>query len=493
MKLLFQLMMFFFFITTALADEYREATINQNALDYINQKAEYNQDHSDMSWKEKLSPELQFIANIAEEAQVSVSKIYNSKNVLLRSNNKINQGTKNYLELKGFTLGKTITDRQVDNKQISIIVQYVGEMPPIINENNVAIEGVNEKYKFMTLTTSGGFSSEFLSRLAKNPQIKAIETNFEGRLEDMMPNDPYLTKEGGWWVKNINAANAWNKQNTSNNVVIAIVDSGVDVAHEDLVDNILTNNAGEKGITITGPSSQDRIPNAIDKVGHGTKVAGIAGAVGNNGKGTSGIDWSVKILPIRITDDYGKGIRLDKIINAFDYAAQANVDIINVSLTLPWSDFRLSVWNQIKPKLKNIVIVAAAGNEDFQDSGGKDIDISRVFPASLSVTEPNIISVLATDFNDLPLSSSNYGSKSVHLGAPGSGIITTAIGNDYKPVKGTSFSCALVSGALALIKSNHNINKQPEQLIIEVTNKTKKNNSLNGKTISGGQLDLSFF
>ena len=199
----------------------------------------------------------------------------------------------------------------------------------------------------------------------------------------------------------INAPEAWDILQGSS-VIVAVIDSGIDSNHPDIAANLI---AGYDFV------ENDNIPNDLN--GHGTHVAGIIGAVGNNATGITGVSWSVKIMPLKVLDQNGEGAYC-YIIEAIDYAVQHNARIINMSFSGP--DFSQSLYDSIA-SYPNVLFVAAAGNEITNN------DLTPSYPANFDLA--NIISVAATDQTDNLAYFSNYGLTSVDVAAPGANILST--------------------------------------------------------------------
>ncbi len=207
----------------------------------------------------------------------------------------------------------------------------------------------------------------------------------------------------------IKASEAWEITHGSSGFIVAVIDTGVDKNHPDLAGNLM---AGHDFV------DDDSEPD--DLSGHGTHVAGIIGASGNNVTGVAGINWSVKIMPLRVLDHNGDGTIAD-VIEAIDYAAEHNARVVNMSFSGP--DFAQSLYGSIG-SYPEILFVAAAGNGgDDQMGDNNDSTLFAEYPASFDL--PNILSVAATDQNDNLARFSNYGSISVDVAAPGVDILST--------------------------------------------------------------------
>lgn len=296
-------------------------------------------------------------------------------------------------------------------------------------------------------------------------------------LASITPNDPYYKNQ--WYLAKIKADSAWEKISESPDMVIAVIDSGIDISHPDLKDNIWTN---EKEVSdnnkdddhngyIDDVHGWDFITNSADPspkfshgwteagVSHGTMVAGIIAARGNNNQGVAGVTWRAKIMPLRVLNDKGEG-KISDVVKAIDYATNNGADIINLSfVSFTYSD---ALQDAIKRAHNaGVMIVAAAGNEQ---SGGEgyNIDKTPIYPACYDgqMGENMVIGVAATDALDQKTHFSSYGFHCVDIAAPGISFYNTVTpGSDVSaPNKfydgywsGTSMATPLVSAALALI------------------------------------------
>lgn len=274
-----------------------------------------------------------------------------------------------------------------------------------------------------------------ISKYRADPDVEYAEPNYIIKMT-ALPNDPGFPliwaldntgQTNGVLDADIDAVEAWNVTNGSRDIIIAVIDSGVAYNHPDLTGNIWTNTAEYSGKTVFDDDSNgyvddiygwDFIDNdgySLDLNSHGTHVAGIIGACGDNGLGSTGVMWTVKIMSIRFLGVSGTGDTLDA-ADAIVYATDHGARIINAS----WAGYEYSnaLYDAIDyARGKGVLFVAAAGNE------ANNNDIEPTYPASFNL--PNIISVAATDDRDNISSFSNYGAKSVDLGAPGVSIYST--------------------------------------------------------------------
>ncbi|MFQ5454915.1 MAG: S8 family serine peptidase [Nitrospirota bacterium] len=333
--------------------------------------------------------------------------------------------------------------------------------------------------------------------------------------EAVSPDDPGFSEQwglentgqnGGLIDADINAVSAWNIETGNKDVIVAIIDSGVDITHPDLINNIYTNTGEIPGNGIDDDGNgfiddlhgwdfvdADNIPQ--DGRGHGTHVAGIIAATGNNMTGVSGIAWNVSILPLKfINDCCGQGTLLD-VVSAINYAIAMNADVINAS----WGsyDFSLALKDIIKAANNaGILFAAASGNDSL------DTDTTPLYPAGYNL--PNIISVASTDRFDNRSSFSNFGIKSVDLGSPGSSILSTRPTNpatisfgsppaglnptEYGTISGTSMATPFVAGTAALIISQYP-GATVQYMRSKILGGTEPLSSLNGITATGGRLN----
>lgn len=310
----------------------------------------------------------------------------------------------------------------------------------------------------------------------------------------MEPNDTDYYKQ--WYLQKIGMNKAWEYGQGQNNVVLAIIDTGVWVSHPDLAGNIWVNmdEIGGDGIdndnngyiddtngwnfidSNNNPSPDLSQGFFTDGVIHGTAVAGIAAAVGNNFEGIAGVNWAVRIMPVRALDNYGSG-DMATVTDALYYAVNNGAQIINMSF----------VGSEAEPNFKHalqyaydkgVLVIAAAGNIEPILAEETNLNKIPLYPACFIGNEGRdlVLSVAAVDKNDKKADFSNYGSC-VDISAPGEGLYSTQI---YEPdfisfeskyvngLSGTSIATPLVSGVAALIKSLRPqlTNKQISDLIV---------------------------
>ena len=312
-----------------------------------------------------------------------------------------------------------------------------------------------------------------------------------GAPNDPMFSDQWSLNNGGKKDADIGALHAWIKTQGSEKIVVAVLDTGVDYRHQDLVSNIWSRPDSIPEYTddelgtiddIHGFDADADAGDPMDDNGHGTHCAGIIGAEGNNNIGIAGINWNVTIMPLKFLGRGGFGSTANA-IKAINYAIDrkqhgVNVRIINAS----WgsNSYSRALEDAIRAAgEQGILFIAAAGNNST------DNDKRAHYPSNYDLA--NVISVAALDRTDSLASFSNYGVKTVHIAAPGREIVSTWLGDAFREASGTSMAAPEVSGVAALILANDpnmTMSKLRERLLSSVD----KIDSLQGKTATGGRL-----
>ncbi len=289
------------------------------------------------------------------------------------------------------------------------------------------------------------------------------------------------------------AVPAWDVTTGSSSIVIGEVDTGVDYTHPDLVPNIWNNPGGIGGCPAgthgynTLKASCDPMDDDLIYGGHGTHVAGILGAAGNNGMGVTGINWHTTILPVKWVTSNGSGVTSD-LITSLNWLLQAkqagvNIRVINDSTVFVGTAYSQALSDEIDLLGQNgILFVTAAGNT----GDNNDNPAVRRYPCGYD--RPTEICVAASDQNDNLPSWANYGPHTVDLAAPGNNIYSTLLGHTYGFINGSSMASPQVAGTAALILSVQNM--LPAQLRADILNNVDQIPSLQGLLITGGRLDV---
>lgn len=307
-----------------------------------------------------------------------------------------------------------------------------------------------------------------IKELKKHYAVDRVEKNYYATYNSessyTIPNDSAYSSLYG--LELIETQRAWSITTGSSNVKVGIIDSGIDLDHSDLVGNLAS--SLHKSFAI--------VNSADDSLGHGTHVAGIVGAKGNNSIGTVGVCWDVSLISLRYMIAGPNALQLalvSYVVSAINYAAENDIPILNLS-----SSFDVDV-TSLKNAIENYdgLLILSAGN---------DSQNTCKYPANYNLE--NTITVIATDASDNLASWSNYHSIYADLAAPGVSIYSTDKDNGYRYDSGTSMAAPYVTGVAALIKSvNPSLSSTQIKNIILSTVDEKSN--LSDKCVSGGRLN----
>jgi len=315
---------------------------------------------------------------------------------------------------------------------------------------------------------------------------------------------------GGTSDADIDAPEAWDIQTGSSDIIVAVIDTGVDYNHPDLKANMWINEAEYNGTAdfdddgngyiddIYGydfctcsdywceNSNKQRDPDPMDDKDHGTHCAGIIGAIGNNNEGIVGVCWDVKIMALKFLNYAGYGKTSDAIA-CIEYADENGARVLSNSWGGGPDTYNADLEDAIEATDANgLVFVAAAGN--YQPGlYWYDNDVTPVYPANYDVN--NIISVLATDDDDEIWDYSHYGANTVDLGAPGDNILSCILNDGYGKKNGTSMAAPHVAGAVALIWSR---NKSLTHMEVKdiILNSVDQLESLDDLCVTEGRLNI---
>lgn len=453
---------------------------------------------------------LAFIIALAQ-TQANPAKIFGSK--------------KQKVDLPKFVPGEVVVKlkKPVDNAnapvQMHSLLQSVGQSYP------VSILSLKTDQTLVRMKTEDQDvpMEALLSKIQSHESVDFAEPNFIYYASTIhkrplaishSPNDPMMAltwgmfnlgqvikKQPGVMNADIGATHAWGAgYKGSKDIVVAVIDTGVDYTHPDLKDNIYINTKeiADNGIDddqngfiddIHGWNFEGKNNNPMDDNEHGTHTSGTIGATGNNGVGVAGVNWDVSIMPLKFLSKDGSGTLADA-VEAIKYATKMNVNIMSNS----WGGggYSKSMKQAIEEsKKKNILFVAAAGNE------ANDNDADPSYPASYEVD--NVVSVAATDNRDEIATFSNYGRHSVHLAAPGVAILSTVpikkdkngkqTNEGYEMFSGTSMATPHVAGAAALIWSA-NLSADYREVKGRLLSSVEKVKNLKRKTRTGGRLNV---
>lgn len=322
---------------------------------------------------------------------------------IIKYNKKSKKDSKPYIEgeiivkfkesISSFTINNT---NKRNNTSIKTYSKQDSNLKLLKYDKDDSIDNIIDKYK-------------------NDPNVEFVQPNYIYTILNSTPNDTYFSNQ--WGLKNSNDCDidideVWDTYKGDPLIVVAVIDTGVDYLHPDLIANLWDDGSGNCGYDFINNDSEP-----MDLEGHGTIVAGIIGTVTNNSTGIAGVAWEVQIMAVRGLDENGFGTSYS-LSNSIDYARLNEADIINASWGSYYDDNAIKTAIE-KAALANILFVAAAGNNGLDN----DNLSTPMYPASYNLS--NVISVAASDQNDNLASFSNYGQSSVHVCAPGVDIIST--------------------------------------------------------------------
>ena len=386
---------------------------------------------------------------------------------------------------------ETITTRM--NDDVEDRIEAVEGLSVIEDEDNRSADEVVAQYRMLS-------EVEYAE-----PNIQ-IKLDHEGAGQHVHANDELFYKQwglfnhgqdGGRSGADISAMQAWATTKGSGEVVVAVLDSGVDYTHPDLAKNIWRRPGiiiayQDEDLTPDGPIDDinglnllEDTGDPMDDNGHGTHCAGIIGAEGGNEIGVAGVNWTVKIMPLKFMDAEGVATVRDA-IEAINYVinrkrAGVNVRVISSS----WGSMAKS--RALEDVIRRageegILIVAAAGN------ASSDNDAKPHYPASYDLN--NVISVAALNRNDELTTFSNFGATSVDVAAPGQQIVSTWLEHGYQEKQGTSMATPFVSGVAALILAA-NPAISIDELRVRLLRSVDPLPPLRGKVATGGRINAA--
>lgn len=337
------------------------------------------------------------------------------------------------------------------------------------------------------------------------PEVAYVEPNYRYQAS-AIPNDPQFpilwglhntAQIGGVVDADIDAPEAWDVQTGSHDVIVAIIDTGIDYTHPDLVPNLWTNTAelnGLPGIDDDANGIVDDIYGArwnsgsglptngdpMDGAGHGTHVAGTIGAAGNNGIGVVGVNHSVRLMGLKFLDDSGFGDTADAVA-AIEYAIDQGAHLSNNS----WGGGGFS------NALRDAIAAAGAANQLFVAAAGNDASNTDTFVSYPSGYDlPNIISVASSTRSETLSSFSNFGATTVDLAAPGSDIYSTIPGGSYGWLSGTSMASPHVAGVAALLLA-HSPGASPAEVKSWILDSADPVPAFSGLMVTGARLNAA--
>ncbi len=395
-----------------------------------------------------------------------------------------------------------------------ILVKYKDEGKSESVKNSINKKFSNSRFKLKkkmrlskveVIEVDNNNAGDIIEELKGSPFVEYVQPNYKLYPYDVPSDDEFPLQWGlqnsGQYVGtkygtpgiDINAVQAWDYTKGDEDLLVGVLDTGTDIDHNDLKDNIYTNleEIPGNGLDDDGNGYTDDIhgwdfadndnsvyDSAADDA-HGTHVAGII-AAGANGIGTCGVAPKVKILPMKFLAGSLGGHTAD-VIEAIEYAKSMGVKIINCS----WGNniYNAALENEMRNS-PDILFVCSAGNGD-ENNNGINIDVDPVYPSCYNL--PNIITVASIDSRGNLSTFSNYGNK-VDVAGPGEYILSTVAENGYDFNTGTSMAAPFVTGVAALLKS-YKYGITPVEIVSSIKNSVKKLNGLSGKVSSGGMVN----
>lgn len=395
------------------------------------------------------------------------------------------------------------------HKEGELLVKFKDEFPKELRD--VILQTYAKKEKSLSgrgrlnkLTLKDGFdlSNTIYNLKQMDAAIEYVEPNYivasNGRIRQspVIPNDPRFPTQ--WALANtgqnngapgsdIGAVAGWQRTTGSENTIIAVIDTGVDSKHPDLAENLWVNKKENKGKTgedddkdgyiddISGWNFVNDSGDVTDDHGHGTAMAGIIAAEGNNQQGMTGVMWRASIMPLKALDGTGSGTISD-VVEAIDYAVWHGAAVINCSFGT--EGYSQALFEAIsRAAVSGALVVTSAGNN------GWDLAQTPYYPASYSLS--NLITVAATANGDQLAEFSNRGEGQVQIAAPGVDVLATWPGNRYVGVTGTSAAAPLVTGVAGLLKTMRGW-VSAEAVRSAIIEGARKSPFLDGQVMSGG-------
>jgi subtilisin family serine protease len=319
---------------------------------------------------------------------------------------------------------KTSTEKSLRHADLASVGATVVDRIPALDAEVVEVASAKQR-------GTPAAAQEALANLKRNPNVEYVEPNYIMKVT-FTPNDPSLGQQWGW--DKVQAKQAWDVTQGSSNVVIAIVDTGIQSSHPDLDSKI-----------VAGYDYVDNDSTPTDGNGHGTHVAGTSAAETNNSTGGAGMCPNCRLMPVRVLNNSGSGT-MAGVANGITWAADHGAKVINMSLG---GGGATTLQNAVDYAWgKGVFMACAAGNDNTSST-------TNSYPGAYT----NCFAIASTTSTDARSSFSNYGSW-VEVAAPGSSIYSTWLNSGYNTISGTSMATPHVAGLAGLLASQGLSNSQ---------------------------------
>jgi len=405
-----------------------------------------------------------------------------------------------------------VTSSKVSNHKTNFLKAFNTHEYNIQAITPLSADGKTVKISFDKNTDLG----KVTRALRASGQFHLVQPDREINLRSDPPNDNLHTDQ--WYLEMVKAADAWNLSHggstaIGDSIVIAVIDNGFDLQHEDLAQNIWINRAEIPGDGIDNDKNgyvddingwNFKTSNGdFSKKNHGTSVLGLIGAKGNNGKGIVGVNWKVKLMPISIDN------KLSSLLNAFDYVKEMRklynetngkegafivASTYSGGKNFQWAEDN-PVWCGMYDALGEVGVLSIGATTNLNVNVDEYGDMPSTCPSDY------LVIVTSTDEIDSKLVSAGYGPESVDLGAPGINLLTTHVDDIYHLFSGTSAATPLVAGTIGLLYSIPNLaiaqNNKSEPSVSAlkirsyILDGVANISDLRNRTVTGGRLDLS--
>ncbi len=339
-----------------------------------------------------------------------------------------------------------LTEETTPSASAAILVRCaadtsLNDLTARLGELGYTVSATDADSQALLVNVPAGQESVHTGQIQELAGVQSADVAYEASALELIPNDPLYPLQTH--LQTIQAPGGWQYFTGSSKVIVAVVDTGIDLSNPDFA-----------GRLVQGYDFINNDPDAMDDNGHGTHVAGTVAATGNNGTGISGLDWSAKIMPVKVLNSAGKGTEMS-VYNGIIYAVDHGAKVINLSLG----------FNGYSELVASAAAYAHEHGVTLVAAGGNNAGDSITFPASL----PHVLAVGSVNSDESHAFYSNTGSA-LDVVAPGTNIFSTHLGGPiYKT--GTSMSTAEVTGLVSLLKGIYPMTTEQIETNLQVSSK----------------------